>query len=238
MLRIIQLGITLADENGELAPGVCTWQFNFSFSIKCVPSFLALPSFVRYPCSPSSATRACNRVLLALRKRQGGGDGVVSSIFRTLSDWSLPAATTCTPPSRSSSSPNPASTSSGMRSMASTSSTLANSSSRRGSYCWTRCSGCHSIGTLGLLFPLSLLILPQWKHETDNICPTSSGYDFGYLLKIVSCLPLPPTETEFFELLKIWFPCIWDIKVRALLLLLLPFRSRRRRLIDVSAHST
>lgn len=41
-----------------------------------------------------------------------------------------------------------------------------------------------------------------------------SGYDFGYLLKIVSCATLPPTETEFFELLRIWFPCIWDIKVR------------------------
>jgi len=40
-----------------------------------------------------------------------------------------------------------------------------------------------------------------------------SGYDFGYLLKIVSCSPLPPTETEFFDLLRIWFPCIWDIKV-------------------------
>ncbi|KAL8280494.1 hypothetical protein RQP46_007142 [Phenoliferia psychrophenolica] len=39
-----------------------------------------------------------------------------------------------------------------------------------------------------------------------------SGYDFGYLLKIVSCAPLPPTEAEFFELLRIWFPCIWDIK--------------------------
>ena len=33
LLRIIQLGITLADENGDLAPGVCTWQFNFRFSI-------------------------------------------------------------------------------------------------------------------------------------------------------------------------------------------------------------
>lgn len=38
LLRIIQLGITLCDENGELAPGVCTWQFNFQFSIKCVRS--------------------------------------------------------------------------------------------------------------------------------------------------------------------------------------------------------
>ncbi|KAL8280495.1 hypothetical protein RQP46_007143 [Phenoliferia psychrophenolica] len=34
LLRIIQLGLTLADERGELAPGVCTWQFNFRFSIK------------------------------------------------------------------------------------------------------------------------------------------------------------------------------------------------------------
>ncbi|KAL8280463.1 hypothetical protein RQP46_007111 [Phenoliferia psychrophenolica] len=39
-----------------------------------------------------------------------------------------------------------------------------------------------------------------------------SGYDFWYLNKIVWCAPLPPTEAEFFELLRIWFPCIWDIK--------------------------
>ena len=26
-----------------------------------------------------------------------------------------------------------------------------------------------------------------------------SGYDFGYLLKLVTCLPLPATEAEFFE---------------------------------------
>lgn len=38
-----------------------------------------------------------------------------------------------------------------------------------------------------------------------------SGYDFGYLLKLVSCAPLPPTEAEFFELLRLWFPCIYDI---------------------------
>jgi len=47
LLRIIQLGITLCDENGELAPGVCTWQFNFQFSIKCVPL------------SPNSAVNSC-----------------------------------------------------------------------------------------------------------------------------------------------------------------------------------
>lgn len=40
----------------------------------------------------------------------------------------------------------------------------------------------------------------------------SRGYDFGYLLKILTCEPLPADETDFFRLLFIWFPCIYDIK--------------------------
>lgn len=40
----------------------------------------------------------------------------------------------------------------------------------------------------------------------------SRGYDFGYLLKILTCEPLPPNEDDFFHLLYIWFPCIYDIK--------------------------
>lgn len=39
-----------------------------------------------------------------------------------------------------------------------------------------------------------------------------SGYDFGYLLKILTCEPLPANEADFFALLNIWFPCIYDIK--------------------------
>jgi len=34
MLKIIQLGITLADEQGNFPPNVCTWQFNFKFSLE------------------------------------------------------------------------------------------------------------------------------------------------------------------------------------------------------------
>lgn len=30
-----------------------------------------------------------------------------------------------------------------------------------------------------------------------------SGYDFGYLLKVLTCQPLPKAEVEFFELLKV-----------------------------------
>lgn len=39
-----------------------------------------------------------------------------------------------------------------------------------------------------------------------------SGYDFGYLLKVLTCAPLPTSETEFFDLLKIFFPTVYDIK--------------------------
>jgi CCR4-NOT transcription complex subunit 7/8 len=39
-----------------------------------------------------------------------------------------------------------------------------------------------------------------------------SGYDFGYLLKVLTALPLPDTEPEFFELLRLFFPVVYDIK--------------------------
>lgn len=39
-----------------------------------------------------------------------------------------------------------------------------------------------------------------------------SGYDFGYLLKVLTCQPLPAEESEFFEVLKLYFPHIFDIK--------------------------
>lgn len=39
-----------------------------------------------------------------------------------------------------------------------------------------------------------------------------SGYDFGYLLKVLTCTPLPADEDTFFELLKTYFPEIFDIK--------------------------
>ncbi|KAJ3223585.1 CCR4-NOT transcription complex subunit 7 [Clydaea vesicula] len=39
-----------------------------------------------------------------------------------------------------------------------------------------------------------------------------SGYDFGYLLKVLTCKLLPKEEESFFELLRLYFPCIYDIK--------------------------
>lgn len=39
-----------------------------------------------------------------------------------------------------------------------------------------------------------------------------SGYDFGYLLKILTDQDLPQEEAEFFELLRVYFPVIYDVK--------------------------
>lgn len=38
------------------------------------------------------------------------------------------------------------------------------------------------------------------------------GYDFGYLLKLISGEELPSSEREFFENLALFFPNFWDVK--------------------------
>lgn len=40
----------------------------------------------------------------------------------------------------------------------------------------------------------------------------SGGYDFGYLLKVLSCVPLPSDEREFFKLFRLYFPNVYDTK--------------------------
>eukprot|EP01023_Acetabularia_acetabulum_P022559 TRINITY_DN22186_c0_g1_i1.p1 TRINITY_DN22186_c0_g1~~TRINITY_DN22186_c0_g1_i1.p1 ORF type:complete len:328 (-),score=42.08 TRINITY_DN22186_c0_g1_i1:322-1305(-) len=39
-----------------------------------------------------------------------------------------------------------------------------------------------------------------------------SGYDFGYLLKVLTCKDLPPTEMDFFKMLGFYFPHFYDMK--------------------------
>lgn len=48
----------------------------------------------------------------------------------------------------------------------------------------------------------------------DNIKWLSfhSGYDFGYLLKMLTDQNLPADESEFFELLRVYFPTNYDVK--------------------------
>jgi CCR4-NOT transcription complex subunit 7/8 len=126
LLKIIQLGITLADEHGTLPPDVCTWQFNFKFNL-------------------DEDTYAQDSIELltnsGIEFRQHQSRGIDVQDFGEL------------------------------------------------------------IMTSGLV------LLPEVKWVSFH-----SSYDFGYFLKLLTCNALPPDETEFFQLLRIFFPSFYDIK--------------------------
>lgn len=48
----------------------------------------------------------------------------------------------------------------------------------------------------------------------DNVCWVTfhSGYDFGYLVKLLTCQNLPETQEKFFTLMNLYFPVLYDIK--------------------------
>lgn len=48
----------------------------------------------------------------------------------------------------------------------------------------------------------------------DDICWVTfhGGYDFGYLLKLLTCKPLPESQSFFFDFIKIFFPLVYDVK--------------------------
>lgn len=126
LLRMIQLGITVCDEHGNLPPETCTWQFNFRFDTNTDM------------CAPDSLELLLQAGLDFERHRHYGIDH----------------------------------------------------------------------GHFGEMLITSGLAL----FEDVKWVSFHSGYDFGYLLKLVTCQMLPANETEFFALLHQWFPCIYDIK--------------------------
>lgn len=126
LLKIIQLGITLSDENGNVPPGVCTWQFNFNFNLN--------------------------------------GDMFAQDSIDLLQKSGID---------------------------------------------FNKCS---QLGIDVELFG-ELLISSGFVLEERVKWITFHGtYDFGYLLKILTCEPLPTEESEFLDLLRIWFPCVYDVK--------------------------
>jgi CCR4-NOT transcription complex subunit 7/8 len=129
MLKIIQLGITLADENGELAKvdgSVSTWQFNFRFNLD--EDMYAQDS-------------------IDLLTKSG-----IDFLKHTT----------------------------------------------------------HGIDVFKfgeLLITSGLVMLDEVKWISFH-----SGYDFGYLVKIMSCISLPKEEADFRVKLKTFFPSLYDIK--------------------------
>lgn len=46
-LKVIQLGLTLADDNGNMPEPVSTWQFHFNFNVKYVFFLFFLDFFLK-----------------------------------------------------------------------------------------------------------------------------------------------------------------------------------------------
>ncbi|KAG2222761.1 hypothetical protein INT45_013125 [Circinella minor] len=126
LLKIIQLGVTFADEHGNLPRNVCTWQFNFKFNL-------------------SDDMYAQDSIELLTKS---GID------FKKHEEYGI------------------------------------------------------DVEHFGeLLISSGFVLLDDVKWISFH-----SGYDFGYLLKLLTCSAMPADETEFFDILRIYFPCIYDIK--------------------------
>jgi CCR4-NOT transcription complex subunit 7/8 len=65
-----------------------------------------------------------------------------------------------------------------------------------------------SLNTFGSLLTTSGLAFNPDVHWLSF----HSGYDFGYLIKLLSDDALPVDQTEFFEQVRMYFPKLWDIK--------------------------
>jgi len=126
LLKIIQLGLTFCNEDGELAPGVCTYQFNFKFSL-------------------SDDIYAQDSIDLLTRS------GIDFKRHEEL--------------------------------------------------------GIDVIYFAELLISSGIVLCDEVRWVSFH-----SGYDFGYLMKLLTCKPLPHEEDDFFSDLKLYFSQIYDIK--------------------------
>ncbi|KAJ2961564.1 hypothetical protein NQZ79_g3150 [Umbelopsis isabellina] len=139
LLKIIQLGVTFADENGNLPENACTWQFNFRFNL----GYSILDDLIPVA-APSCIICAKDSIL----------DFAGTTYFQKHKDYGI------------------------------------------------------DVEHFGeLLISSGFVLLDDVKWISFH-----SGYDFGYLLKVLTCAPMPADESQFFELLRTYFPCIYDIK--------------------------
>jgi len=126
LLKIIQLGLTFSDSEGNPPPTVCTWQFNFKFNL-------------------NEDMYAQDSIDLLIRS---GID------FQKNEEMGI------------------------------------------------------DVSDFGELLISSGIVL----NDEVKWISFHSGYDFGYLLKVLTCKPLPAEEPEFLEQARVYFPCIYDIK--------------------------
>lgn len=126
LLKIIQLGLAFCDEEGQIMPGTCVWQFNFKFNLS--EDMYAQDS-------------------IDLLSKSGIN-------FKEHDEKGI------------------------------------------------------DVNDFGEILMTSGIVL----NEEVKWISFHSGYDYGYLLKVLTCQALPKEESDFFEMMKHFFPCVYDIK--------------------------
>lgn len=126
ILKLIQLGVSFYDSKGNVPPNVCSWQFNFKFSLKT-------------EMFSQDSIDLLNRSGIQFQRHESEGIDVNHFAELLLS---------------------------------------------------------------------SGLVL----NEDITWITFHSGYDFGYLLRVLTAQLLPETEQQFFEWMRLFFPVVYDIK--------------------------
>ncbi|KAM6361160.1 CCR4-NOT transcription complex subunit 7 isoform 2-T3 [Alca torda] len=162
LLKIIQLGLTFMNEQGEYPPGTSTWQFNFKFNLTwrkyLFLSVSELP-FGKWHCAKCSVPKA--KQLLAVPR---GEDMYAQDSIELL-------------------------TTSGIQ------------------FKKHEEEGIETQYFAELLMTSGVVLCEGVKWLSFH-----SGYDFGYLIKILTNSNLPEEELDFFEILRLFFPVIYDVK--------------------------
>ncbi|KAG5652817.1 hypothetical protein H0H81_003533 [Sphagnurus paluster] len=126
LLKIIQVGITLADEDGNFPQDCSTWQFNFKFSVN---DDMYAPEAIDHLQKSGFDFQRHEEI------------GILPNDFAEL------------------------------------------------------------------MITSGMVLAPETKWISFH-----SGYDFGYFVKLLTAESLPNTEDQFFNLLRIWFPTVYDLK--------------------------
>jgi len=69
--------------------------------------------------------------------------------------------------------------------------------------------------TKWISFHRCVMFYPSYNDSTHTRVDgplLTSGYDFGYFIKLLTAVSLPTNEDAFFDILRIWFPTVYDVK--------------------------
>ncbi|GAB5570172.1 CCR4-NOT transcription complex subunit 7 isoform X1 [Prionailurus iriomotensis] len=166
LLKIIQLGLTFMNEQGEYPPGTSTWQFNFKFNLTYVKK-VGAPGLL-------SSVEDVTLDLRSLEFKPHVEHGTCSEKMweDMYAQDSIELLTT-----------------SGIQ------------------FKKHEEEGIETQYFAELLMTSGVVLCEGVKWLSFH-----SGYDFGYLIKILTNSNLPEEELDFFEILRLFFPVIYDVK--------------------------